>query len=55
MLTALAVAVAAGLAALVAGPVVGAGAGVLASTAGLLLSAEALGPLTAQIAGYPAD
>jgi len=44
VLTAVVVAVAAGLTALLAGPAVGAGAGVLASTAGLLLTAEALGP-----------
>jgi hypothetical protein len=55
VLTAIAVALPAGLAALVAGPVVGASAGVLASTAGLLLSADALGPPTAPIAGFPPD
>jgi len=44
VLTAVVVAVAAGLTALLAGPAVGAGAGVLASTAGLLLTADAIDP-----------
>ena len=44
VLTAVVVAVAAGITALLAGPAVGAGAGVLASTASLLLTADALGP-----------
>jgi len=42
VLTAVVVAFAAGLTALLAGPAVGAGAGVLASTAGLLLTADAI-------------
>jgi hypothetical protein len=44
VLTAVVVAVAAGLTALLAGPAVGAGTGVLASTAGLLLTADAIDP-----------
>jgi len=44
VLTAVVVALAAGLTALLAGPAVGAGAGVLASTAGLLLTADAIDP-----------
>jgi hypothetical protein len=51
VLTAVVVAVAAGVAALLAGPVVGAGAGVFASTAGLLLTADALGPTAAKPTG----
>jgi len=45
VLTAVVVAFAAGLTALLAGPAVGAGAGVLASTAGLLLTADAIDPI----------
>jgi hypothetical protein len=51
VLTAVVVAVAAGLTALLAGPAVGAGAGVLASTAGLLLTADAIDPAIDQPAG----
>jgi len=51
VLTAVVGAVAAGVAALLAGPAVRAGAGVLASTASLLLTAEALGPAPESPAG----
>jgi hypothetical protein len=51
VLTAVVVAVAAGLTALLAGPAVGAGAGVLASTAGLLLTADAIDPALDRPAG----
>jgi len=44
VLTAVVVAVASGVAAVLAGPALGAGAGLLASAASLLLTAQALGP-----------
>jgi len=51
VLTAVVVALAAGLTALLAGPAVGACAGVVASTAGLLLTADAIDPALDQPAG----
>lgn len=51
VVTAVVVALAAGVTALLVGPSVAAGAGVLASTASLLLTADALGPAGARLAG----